>query len=68
MNKISLETIKNILTPPEMKNVLGGSEGCCVWESPTDWGCTDTAVAADFMATPSGWWACNNAEAIQRCC
>jgi len=28
MSKISLATIKNLLTPQEMKNVLGGSSSC----------------------------------------
>ena len=66
--KICLDGLKKVMNPKEMKNILGGSGSCCIWESPTpDWGCTDTAIAAEFMATPNGWWGCNTAEAIERC-
>ena len=40
--KISLDMLKIILTPKEMKNVLGGSTGCC---------CVGGACAPEYMCT-----------------
>ena len=56
--KINYKSIKEALTPKEMKNITGGT-GWCYWESPTDRGCAIDAISAEFMATASGWWCCN---------
>ena len=69
--KISLDVLKIILTPWEMKNVTGGSNGgdgisqCCFWQSLSSWDCTDSEAEAAHMGTYH--WACNNNQAYQYC-
>jgi len=63
---ISLDVLKNVMKPHQLRNVLGGGSGyCCYWESETDRGCVSHPVEAEFMGTVH--WCCGNWEAKQNC-
>ena len=73
--KISLDVLKNVLKPHQLRNVLGGSGGgyCCAYN--TDWTqpgvrCVGNGnpVEAEFMAGPNGHWECGTPLAKKACC
>ena len=61
--KISLAGLEKVLSPREMRNVVGGSgDGQCCYSpnfngSPS-YSCTDAATCS-AKAGPSGWWCCS---------
>ena len=65
MKKISLDSLKIILTPPEMKNVLGGS-GCCYYRCGDPWfeGITELDQDACWIKMERE---CNASFTIQPC-
>ena len=70
---ISLDVLKNVLKPHQMRNVLGGCGGyCCAYN--IDWtkpGMTCIVnggpVEAEFMAGPNGHWECGTQAVIYGC-
>jgi natural product precursor len=63
LSKLILNEKVDHLNDHEMKKMKGGTT--CYWESYEDWGCTSSAVEAEFMGAVH--WCCNNDEAIRNC-
>ena len=62
MNKINFSSIQKTLSPKEMKNVLGGSGGCCFVACANGGGATincdgpaDCASQCDAICGDDGW-------------
>jgi len=62
--KISYDTLKKVLKPKQLRNILGGSSGgdiCCYsphWSDYNIYYCDD-GDTCDKWAGPDGWWCCN---------
>ena len=66
--KICLATLKNLLTPKEMKNVLGGSgehSGSCGWSGGLC--CISKEAALYFVNTDGGNWCCDSCSSTSYC-
>ena len=67
MNKINYNSLKQVLSQKEMKNLFGGSEGsggddrCCfsgLWADSSTYWCPNPHVC-ETWAGANGWWCCN---------
>ena len=60
--KIDINSLSKFLKKSELKNILGGSGGCCYrthWSDSTAEPCDGPEECEELAGGNYGWWCCN---------